>query len=361
MNKFVLSALALTTASGLAVAGSGSEEWLTLDREINSLASTLAPQGSGVTVSGFVRSSYSNSSDITVGGNKLGGFNLDNVRLAVNGTVGDFSVHVSTDGSGSLVPGTGTSIVGAPAGTGAFGVLDAYASWNINEMLRLTVGQFIPRVNANSVINENQMLFLNHTANGALLSMRDQGVMLGGQYDMFNFWLAFVNGMDAAGKDLKIAARGEFYAMGGGSASSVEGAYGAAQGNQLTLGLGYSTDDNGTAANVDLAIIAFDATFNTGPISAYAEVVDYDSGALGASNITTFAVQGGFMFVPDKWEGALRYEDLDTATNTTIITAGVNYYLSGHDAKLQANYGMLSDDAPGADTDIFAIGLTASI
>jgi hypothetical protein len=58
MNKFVISALALTTSGGLAAAGTGSEEWLTLDRELESLASTLAPQeDSGVTVHGFVKSS----------------------------------------------------------------------------------------------------------------------------------------------------------------------------------------------------------------------------------------------------------------------------------------------------------------
>ena len=111
MNKFVLSALALTTTSGLAAAGTGSEEWLTLDREIESLASTLAPQNadSGVTVHGFVRSSYVTSGDILVGTSDLGGFNMDNIRLSVEGTVGDFTVFVSAEGSSSVVSTTGTT------------------------------------------------------------------------------------------------------------------------------------------------------------------------------------------------------------------------------------------------------------
>jgi hypothetical protein len=357
MNKFVLSALALTTTGGLAAAGGGSEEWLTLDREIESLASTLAPQGSGLTVNGFVRSSYVNSSDlVTPSGNDLSGFNLDNVRLSVTGAVGDFSVHVSTEGSSSVAPGSGATALPFVTGMGGgFAVLDAHAAWNINEMLRLTMGQFLPPFLANASINENHMLFLNHTVNGQIWNARDVGVMLSGQYDMFGFWVSAINGADAVGDELAFALRAEFNAMGGGVGSTVEGAYRAEQGNQLTIGAGYFSDDGNTPDNIAIAV---DATFSSGPISAAAEIVDYDDGAALAGS-TTWAAQAGFMLVPDRWEAALRYEDLDTTTDTTIITAGINYYMVGHDAKFQLNYSTVDDDV--LELDWIGLGMTASV
>ena len=358
MNKFVLSALALTTTGGLAVAGTGSEEWLTLDREIESL-STLPAQGEpGVTVSGFIRSSYVNSGDVPVGAGDLGGFNMDNIRLSVEGSVGDFSVFVSTEGSSSVAPGTGTTILPIAFGSGgAFGVLDAYAAWNINEMLRLTMGQFLVPVIGNGLINENHLLFLNHTVNGAIFNSRDTGLMLSGQYDMFGFWAAIVNGGDATGDELAYALRAEFYAMGGGNGSAVEGAYGSSQGNRLTVGAGYYNDDGAIPDNIAMGV---DASFVSGPLSAAAEIVDYDTGGF-LPDSTPFSAQVGFMFVPDQWEAAVRYQDLDTATDTNIITLGVNYYMSGHDAKWTINYESVSDDVSASEFDWFGIGLTASV
>jgi hypothetical protein len=359
MNKFVLSALALTTTGGLAAAGTGSEEWLTLDREIESLAATQADQGEpGVTVSGFIRSSYVNSGDIPVGAGDLGGFNMDNVRLSVEGSVGDFSVFVSTDGSSSVVSPTGSTVLPFVTGSGgSFAVLDAYAAWNINEMLRLTMGQFLVPVLGNGLINENHLLFLNHTVSGAIFNSRDVGLMLGGQYDMFGFWVSIINGGDAVGDELAYALRAEFYAMGGGIGSTVEGAYGSSQGNRLTVGAGYYNDDGATPDNIAFGI---DAAFVSGPLSAAAEIVDYDTGGF-IPDSTPFSAQVGFMFVPDQWEAAIRYQSLDTATDTTILTLGINYYMSGHDAKWQLNYEDVSDDVGTSEFDWFGIGLTASV
>jgi hypothetical protein len=133
----------------------------------------------------------------------------------------------------------------------------------------------------------------------------------------------------------------------------VEGAYGSAQGNRLTIGAGYYNDDGNIPDGIAFAV---DANFVSGPLSAAAEVVDYDT---GFGNNTPFSAQVGFMLVPDQWEAALRYEDLDTTTDTTVITAGINYYMSGHDAKWQLNYSTTDDDV--VDLDWFALGLTASV
>ena len=63
MNKFILSALAVSVASAPSIAGSETDDWAGLDQDLEALASSLAQGGSGASVSGFLRSSYNNSGD----------------------------------------------------------------------------------------------------------------------------------------------------------------------------------------------------------------------------------------------------------------------------------------------------------
>ena len=110
-------------------------------------------------------------------------------------------------------------------------------------------------------------------------------------------------------------------------------------------------------------------SFTSGPISAYAEVVDFDNGAyatnvVGATlggNRTAWSLQGGFMFVPEKWEAAIRYEDLDTTTNTEVLTIGINYYMGAADTKWQLNYSSTTDEVSAYEFDWSGIGLVASV
>ena len=373
MNKFVLSALALTTAGGLATAGTGSEEWLTLDREIESLASTQAPAStSGVTVSGFIRSSYLNSGDREVGpeDNDLSGFSLDNARVNVAGSVGDYSLYVqieaaSPDESSS---GTGDGLVPDPFGTGVSSggslyVLDAYGAWNISDQFKLTMGQFRSPFFGNSQLDENELLFLDRTATAHLWAERDLGVMLSGQYDVLGWWLAAQNGLDGAGDDMAFSARVAFDAMG--AQSRVEGAYGASEETALGISAGYYQDDD--SVQDDLAAWNIEAKFGMGPIYLYGSYVDHDDG-YGAefgpsftSGPAIMALQGSFMFVPDRWEAAIRYEDLDDDDSTDFLTFGLNYYAVGHDAKWQLNYMKGSSDNDSFDVDVFGIGLTVGV
>jgi hypothetical protein len=368
MNKFVLSALALTTAGGLATAGTGSEEWLTLDREIESLASTQAPAStSGVTINGFIRSSYQNSGDITAGpaDNDLSGFSLDNARLHVTGTVGDYSLYVQLEGASDYeVPDDG--LIPFPLGQGASTggnvfVLDAYGAWNISDQFKLTLGQFRSPFLGTSQLDENQLLFLDRTISGHLWADRDQGVMLSGQYDMLGWWIAAQNGLDGAGDDMAYSARVAFDAMG--TQPKVEGAYGAAEGTNLGISAGYYQDDD--SVQDDLAAWNIEAKFIMGPIYLYGSYIDHDDGygvLLGqAEGPAIMALQGSFMFVPDRWEAAVRWEDLDDDNDTSLLTFGVNYYAVGHDAKWQFNYVTSSSDDSDLEADIFGVGLTVGV
>ena len=93
MNKFVIGALAFSAAGTLAFGNNGAEDWSSLDREIESLATSLAPQGGGFSVDGYLRSRYANSSDVAIGSGDLSGFNIDNARVELNGSVGDYGAH----------------------------------------------------------------------------------------------------------------------------------------------------------------------------------------------------------------------------------------------------------------------------
>ena len=335
MMKIVLGALALTAATTPALATETS--WSTTDRDLASLSSSLTQGASGVSVSGFLRSSYVGWSDANVGG-----FSIDDAQIWVNGTVGNFGVVVQTEASDS------NNQPFNVGGLGDLGVLDAYVTWNATEMIKVQMGQFRPAVLGSSLGNENNLLFINRSILGSNFAYRDQGVQVSGSFGMVNVAVYAQNGADGAGEDLSIGARATATIMG--TASANEGALGASGDPSLTIGLAF-TDDKGLLGS---EVIALDAAFTMGALGISAEIVDVD-----VQNNTPFNVAGSFVVMPDQLELALRYEDADNVINENTITFGANWYLQGHAAKWQFNYITLDSDV--GDTDAFQVGLTVSM
>jgi hypothetical protein len=355
MNKFVYGALAFTMASPLFAGGSETEEWLTLDREIDSLAASLADNGQGALVTGFVKSTYSRSSDVAFGPNDLGGFNLDNAQLVIDAATGDYSWHVRADGSSD----TGAGYFGNVGNVGGQ-VLDAWAAWNITENIKGTLGNFRPPFLGSALRNEDQLLFIDKTVNGESWDFRDLGLMLSGSMDQFGWWVAVQNGIDAQGDDLAFAARAAFNALGAGAGAGVEGAYGAPEESNLTVAAGYYQDDD-TFID-DLSAFSIEAAFTHGALYAAAEIVNLDEGFTGTGDSQTpWAATVAFMFVPDAWEAALRFEDADDDFDTSMAVVGVNYYVQGHNAKWQVNYSTINSDISAAEIDVIAAGLVVGI
>jgi hypothetical protein len=404
MNKFVLGALALAATSAPSLAGSGTEDWTKLDLDIESLATSLAPQSSGASVNGFVKTSYAGSSDVSIadptsatgGTNDLGGFSLDVIRLNFMGSVGNFGLFISLDGAtqtANVTPNDaagnpqtpGESLGGVPlmlpshlsgsTGTaGGVSVLDAYATFKITNEISGQAGEFRPPFLGEALHSEDQLLFMDRSALGDFWAFRDQGAMISANFGQIGAWLAIMNGVDGAGDKLAWSGRIQFTAMG--TPPTVEGAYGASGQSNLVIGAGYYNDDtlnDGTAW-------CFDAVFNVGAFSASGEVVGNDKdvgfvlpaddtiggGAGGTVSSNTFDatpwnVAVGFMFVPNQWEAAVRYEDFDDDQNTNAITAGINWYQAGHAAKVQFNYSTVASDDSNNEIDMWQLGLTASI
>ena len=351
MNKFVFGALAVS--AGTLCFANESEEWPTLDREIESLATTLTQGGGGMAVNGFVRTSYATSSDIMVGANDLGGFSMDNIRLEVSGSVGDFNVHVAVEGSSDF----GLGAFGYTGGAAGVGVIDAYTSLNVTDQVTATIGFFRPPFQGDSLRDEDQLLFIDRTVTGDLWAFRDHGVMFSGNFDQLGWWIAAQNGVTGAGDDLALAARILFNAMGTG-VGAVEGAYGAGDEGNLTLAAGYYDDDGGT----DTSAVSFDADYTRGAMAAAASLVDYDDGITGAfGGETPWDLTFSYMISPDTWEAAARWDDFDDSNDTTMITLGVNRYVEGHAAKWQINYSTIDSDASANEADVIQLGLTVSV
>jgi len=357
MNKFVLGALAVTTASTLGFAKNG-EDWMTLDREIESLASGMAQGGSGFTLDGWVKSSYADSGDVTVGGNDLGGFSVDSIRVNFDGALGDFNVHVALEGSDDL----GFGYFGGVGNASSAGVIDAYTTFSITEQVGVQVGYFRPPFLNDSLRDENEFLFIDRTVQGDRWAGRDEGAAFSFMFDQFSAWLGLQNGLDSQGDDLVLMGRVEFGAMGQGQ-SSAEGAYGSADENNLYLGAGYYDDDNLT----DGSAISFDADFSRGPLYAGASLVSYDDGQgffLPATTVvgeTPWDATVSYMFAPDEWEVAGRWEDFGDSDDSSMLSLGINYYVEGHDVKWHLNYSTIDSDNTGNEIDVIAVALLVSV
>ncbi|HJO27678.1 MAG TPA: porin, partial [Planctomycetota bacterium] len=155
MNKLVFGALALTLTS---TAGFASDnEWLSLDQEIDALASSLTVQG-GAGISGWIGARYLSSSDLDTDvppdsiADDTGDFQ-SMARLNVAGSVGDYGYKISLD-SGALA--------------GGLGILDAYVTFPCGDAISTTFGQFKSPYSRSGLLSGNRLLFQNRTTIGAV-------------------------------------------------------------------------------------------------------------------------------------------------------------------------------------------------
>ena len=376
MRKLVYSAVALTLVSVPGFANDN--EWSSLDQEINNLSSSLSAQNpAGPKLGGYIRTSfrYATDEDALFGGppndESEVGFKLDKVRIEVSGDLGqDYSYKVSFDLA------TGTAVL-----------KDAYVSWKMAETVKGTIGNFKKPFLRSAMINDKNLLFQERTALGGFFDARESGLMFSGSFDTIEWWIAGQNGPhddgtdffpnSKIGGDMNYTARIAANLMGSG-VGKVEGAYGAGEETNLSVGLSYQDDqflDDGTAIGVDAALTA-------GPFSISAELVDFDNGTSDSfpsktgndlhwgsdntfvstdpSDSTPWDATLSYMFT-DMYEAALRYEAADDDADTTAWTAGVNRYVQGHDIKWTLQVLHTDSDDTTNEIDEWTLGLTVGI
>lgn len=341
--------------------------WVELDRELEALSTSLQAPNAGPAIGGWLRTRFANSSDVDAsaapGDQDLSGFNLDSVRLVLTGKAAEaFSYTLSMEAGDPL-----TSDAGGPG----VGLLDAFVSVALSDTVAVSIGRFGATTLWSTAIEDRRLLFLDRGFLGEALDGRDVGVEFSGAFGRLNGWATVQNGIDAEGKDLALSARLSYHVLGD-SLCTCEGCCGMADQEHLTVGVTWF-DDAGLDAGT---LLLGDAFFTKGGWSAIVEVADLDDDlrpgtainpATGVVIPGAFAVTGAqtpwnasaaYMFTPDEWEAAVRYQDLDDDDDTTLLTLAVNRYIGGHNAKWTAQFDRSDSDNTALEADTLAVGLT---
>lgn len=362
MNKLVYSALALTLFSAPSLASEN--EWSGLDQAIENLSSSLSAQNNtGPKIGGWIISSARYSKDIDVpivGGPEFGappptrhefGFQLDTTRVEITGDAGsDYSYKLSFEFAG----GGSSDLLGTGGLGGGASLRDAYATFKLGDAVTGKMGNFKAPILRSALISDNRLLFLQRTQLGIIFAARQLGVQFNGAFDTVNWFLAVQNGQDGEANKSLFSGRAEASLMGNG-AGKVEGAYGAGEGTNLTVGITAFDEgnvDKGTGYGADVALTA-------GPLSIGGEVLHLQrdltsvtaAANLGGATIadgTTWDATVSYLFT-EQYEAALRYEKLDDTNNTKVWTAGINRYVQGHDIKWLLQYARVKSDIDAID------------
>ncbi|MFN0244493.1 MAG: porin [Planctomycetota bacterium] len=388
MNKLVYSAVALTLASAPGVASE--KEWSSLDKELESLTSSLSAQNTGPKVGGWIHSSWRHSSDVEVETDPTttppttedqSGFQLDTVRLEITGDAGsDYGYKLSFDFAEGIEAGVDANGDDVTLG-GIASLKDAYATWKIGDIVNGKMGRFKQPFLRSALVSDNRLLFLQRTGIGELVR-RDLGLAFSGDYDTVHWWIAAQNGGDGQADEYLFTGRVTADLMGS-SVGKVEGAYGA--GDETALFVGAQVADEGTLD--DGMFWGIEAALTAGPIAISAEMVDFDKGSVVGGNdefgvhdpilsnidsdlatsdvadTTPWNATASYMFT-EMYEAAVRYEDSDNDEDTNAFHVAVNRYVQGHDIKWTLQWTNISSDAtlanPEGDITQIGVGLGVS-
>ncbi len=397
MNRYVFGALAFATASSLASGGTevSSErgDWLSLDREISSLSTSLSNQGpSGFALSGFMRGRFQWSSDIddvNGTGDDLTGFGMDNIRLNFDGSIGDYGVHVSADGVQysaksstpnnssilSSINGGGVQYSGPNSGgqayvgdigtPGSLEIVDAWITSPLGNNVNVTVGQFRAPFSNNALIDADRLLGPDRTFLGAAWDGRDLGVMFNGMSGRFGWWVAVQNGVDGVAEDFHYTLRASYTLLGAGGPPTVLGAHGMGQDEHAWVSAAYTSDDEDAVTGDDRTAYIIEGGYRTGPWFVSGEYGMMDEGFFpntvgGPDDISPIAVLASYNFNND-WEAWVQLEDLGDDDDTTVYQIGVNYYQAAQDAKWYAAYVMTDSDNSAIEYDKIVLGYSVSV
>ena len=354
MNSFALSALAIAALSPVSRADEAEEDWYTLDKELAQLSASVAAEGRpGPQVSGWLKTDYRNSSDITVPpGGDLGGFGFQVIRVLVDGTVGDAEYRISIDGANGPVE-----------------VLDAYAHIKLGAGFAVRVGQMKSEIMFTSIADRDKQILYDRSYLGTIFNERDLGAQLYGSWHPFDFYLGIFNGNDEQAKDLVFNVKGVF-TFGSEVVRGQSGGYGMDAAPRFSFGVAYVEDANIDDANA----VTFEFVGVSGPFWLGLEGADFSNAFVGQPSQGILGVAGTVLpsvgdtspwgatiglQINDHNEIAGRYENTDNSLDDKIVTGGYTYYAHGHAIKYQLNYTRV--DSGGPDVDLVTIGMTASI
>ncbi len=310
---------------------------------------------------GLLRASldYSRDEIYEMSGERLSGVRFQDAQLWVEAKTGMFDVRVMAKAADSTAFPPTTS-----GDVDALEVRDAWIRGEVGDGVHVYAGKYKCPLVASANVDYGSLMMIDRTRIGQFFSGEgayQPGAAVTFDDERFHAKLAVQNGADGVVDAYGVVARAE-YKFGGGAAFR-EGAFGAPDDWAATFGLGYFNDGSQIGGDDFGSAIAADCYATVDAFSVHAEILDMDeelaSRTLGnmTDDATAYSATVGYLF-QENMEVALRYQDLDDEGDTTLVGAGYNYYLSGHDAKVQVNVSQFDqNDEDGLLLQIgFAVG-----
>jgi hypothetical protein len=383
MNKFVTGTLALAVAGSVTYAAPPTSDWLELDSEISTLATSMTATGEYINIKVLLRGGYAYASDdLSTGAgmysdaDDISGFRFWDVVVAGGAQVGDVNLRLSFNFARPETDFSSKKSLWGGEGLGAV-LEDAYAVWSCGDTVDVIAGQYKPHITRTSYTDPENLFFLERSAIGAEFDAYDMGFGLRGSYEQFAWNVDVMNGSSplldngiCSGHVYIVRALWNFGRDAGGYEEDPEDAYGAGDDHAGSLGFFYLSED---ISGADTNIYGIDGQGTFGQIGwgfeyesrdddAYGILISpwnvLSSGLLMQGDSNPFMLYGTYM-VNEEWGVGLRYEALDNdddGTDNDIITLGVNMYDVGHNGKIGASIAMISDDRD--DATVFQAGYT---
>jgi hypothetical protein len=230
---------------------------------------------------------------------------------------------------------------------------DILLSHEVFENWWIRAGQFRAPFLGSALYEDSELIFVDRTYNGEVWDFYDQGAQVEGRWGMLRGWASMQNGIDDAGNDYAFTGRGMIDVLGDGTGYDHEGALGAPESPQLSLGAAAYYDSNTTNASSQ----SLEAHFTLDRFCAQAELVDNGN---GLGDLYSWGSTASFL-VTDTIEIAARYEAFRRNDDTALWRFGFDKYISGHAVKWQADMSTASSHAPRADTTVFQVALVVSL
>lgn len=259
--------------------------------------------------------------------------------------------------------------------TGGGDLKDAWLQWNMDDAAMIRMGQYkIPFSRQELSSSAKLQLPDRSIASDYFAYSRQNGAMVHGDMGGLMYAATIWNGQsDGEGRNRGPADNNMFgtaqvvYNIGDYGDRSYEGDYSGTEGFAATVGAAANYGQGATELEGDFDQI--DVNVDAGVRSAgfslqgewYWASRDYDDidGDLGEREDTGGYVQAGYMFVPEEWEVVGRYaiiafdDDVDVRDDEQEVTVGLNYYIWGHDLKVQNAFSWLetslANQGPGGE------------
>lgn len=369
MKTILYGALALGALASLASAKNEAKStWMGLDEELHALSSNINVAQDGPRFGAVLKTVYTHTDEEAFGAGAppledISGFLLYNARLWAEGDFGDVAWRLSFD--------FGDEASNDFGGDQDAQLLDAYARWQLAEMFAVTWGQFLFPTLMGTSDDPFDLLFINRTRLAQAFYEWQLGAMASGDYEALRWFLAIQNGEDGIADEHRFSGRVEFDLGEGRRDRATRSS--ASRDMDATIGVFGLMDDDGTD---DVTVFGADARLWIGAFQVGAEIASVDDGGLGVGggatgtpfldvgfdDATPWSLYAAYGIVPDEWELAVRWEDLDDDTaDATVLTAGVNWYPENAPAKWQLNWISVDADDEAADGDAIQLGLVVGL